>query len=134
MQIYSGIRPTESKLPAPENSFQLDDGSRIAEEIRKLLESHFDKRITLERIGRAFGLSSFQVLRLFQRHHGISPFAYLGRIRIERAVEMLLDGEPIAGVAVAVGFVDQSHMTKHFKRHYGVTPVKYRSLNGRACQ
>lgn len=130
MQIHAENDPAKTKLTAPADSSRAADRSQVAQEIKALLESRFDERITLRRIGRVFGLSSFQVLRLFQRHHGMSPFAYLGRIRIERAVEMLLDGEPIAGVAVAVGFVDQSHMTKHFKRHYGVTPVEYRALNG----
>ncbi|WP_241777546.1 helix-turn-helix domain-containing protein, partial [Streptomyces sp. CT34] len=38
---------------------------------------------------------------------------------------LLLDGRPPAEVATAVGFHDQSHLTRHFKRHLGITPGRY---------
>lgn len=63
--------------------------------------------------------------RSFTKAFGIAPHAYqLGR-RIDTATQCLLDGQPPAEVAVAVGFYDQSHFTRHFKRHTGTTPSRF---------
>jgi AraC-like DNA-binding protein len=53
------------------------------------------------------------------------PHAYLVQIRLLRAKALLRRGRPIAHVASATGFADQSHFTRHFKRLMGVTPAKY---------
>jgi AraC-like DNA-binding protein len=55
----------------------------------------------------------------------MSPYKCLLKLRIIAASNLLIKGEPIAQVAYDVGFFDQSHMTKHFKKEYGVTPHKF---------
>jgi AraC-like DNA-binding protein len=97
-----------------------------ANELRRLIEARQRERITLRELGRALGLSPFQVLRLFRRHHGVTPHQYLVRLRVAEASRLLRHGEPIAAVAAEVGFADQSHMARHFKRLLGVTPSHYR--------
>ena len=64
----------------------------------------------------------FHFLRAFSRQFGITPHAYLNQVRVHQARELILRGVPIARAAVDVGFVDQSHLTKRFKRLLGVTP------------
>ena len=56
---------------------------------------------------------------------GLTPHAYLNHIRVLRARDLLRQGCPIAQAAVNVGFVDQSHLHRHFKRIVGVTPGQY---------
>jgi len=53
------------------------------------------------------------------------PHAYQVRIRVEAARRMLLSGFAIATVAAELGFADQSHFTRHFRRVMGITPAQY---------
>jgi AraC-like DNA-binding protein len=50
--------------------------------------------------------------------------------RIDTARKRLLDGEPIALVAADVGFFDQAHFTRQFKRHVGIPPGRYAVSSG----
>ncbi len=64
-------------------------------------------------------------LRSFKRHYGLSPHAYDLCKRIALAKRALRDGAKPSHVAHTFGFVDQSHLTRHFKRLVGVTPFQY---------
>jgi AraC-like DNA-binding protein len=79
----------------------------------------------LERIT---GLTRFALARHFRRRLGTSPHRYATMRRLERA-KRLLDGDaPLAQAAAACGFADQSHMTRQFKRAYGLSPGAWRAL------
>jgi AraC-like DNA-binding protein len=71
------------------------------------------------------GLSRFQVARRFQQAYGMPPSAYLRQVRLRDARRRLAGGEAIGTVAVASGFADQSHLTRWFRRSYGITPGVY---------
>ena len=81
--------------------------------------------IDLETLASKVGLSRFQALRAFKRRYGLPPHAYQLCLRVARARSMLNAGAAPADVAVRCGFVDQSHLNRHFKRHLGVTPMQY---------
>ncbi|MEI9940708.1 MAG: AraC family transcriptional regulator [Pseudomonadota bacterium] len=81
--------------------------------------------IDLETLANRVGLSRFQALRAFKRRYGLPPHAYQLCLRISKARRLLLAGAPPADVAVHCGFVDQSHLNRHFKRIVGVTPMRY---------
>jgi AraC-like DNA-binding protein len=70
-------------------------------------------------------------LRSFKRHYGLTPHAYDLCKRIALARQALRSGAKPSHVAHTLGFVDQSHLTRHFKRLVGVTPCQY-SRAGRA--
>ena len=72
-------------------------------------------------------MSSYYLLRAFHRALGLPPHQYLMNVRIQRAQAMLSRRLPIARVAAACGFSDQSHLNRCFKRVLGVTPGRYRS-------
>lgn len=70
--------------------------------------------------------------RVFRRHYGVSIAAYLRRLRLDRAAAKLAGSDtPVARIAAEEGFADQSHFTRAFKRHTGVTPARYRLLTRR---
>lgn len=115
---------SRSRLVGPTDNKQ-GTAAGIAHTIRRLLDRHYAERITLDVIGDALGLSPFKILRNFQRCYGISPHRYLIERRVSKASALLLDGVRPAEVAVLVGFVDQSHLTKHFKRIWGMTPGRF---------
>ena len=105
-----------------------DDPGRvdeIAERLRDLLEAGEPDAVTLAAAGEILGASPAHLVRCFTRTFGIAPHAYVLGRRIEAARRLLLEGEPIAQVAARVGFCDQSHLTRHFKRHVGTTPGQY---------
>jgi AraC-like DNA-binding protein len=89
------------------------------------MRSCYDQPLTLQALGDAVGLNRFAVLRGFRRAVGISPHAFLIQVRVERAKQMLAAGIGIATVSQRVGFADQSHLNRHFKRLVGVTPAVY---------
>lgn len=89
----------------------------------EFIHDHLSEDISLHAIAGAVGMSPFHFSRLFKRSTGASPHQYLIQCRTERAKQMLLrSSESIADVALRLGFCDQSHMTTHFKRAFGVTP------------
>lgn len=92
----------------------------------EFIHEHIEKDISLQMIASTVGISPYHFARLFKRSTGLAPHQYHLRCRIERARQMLLKGEgQIADIAVRVGFCDQSHFTRHFKRIVGVTPKKF---------
>jgi AraC-like DNA-binding protein len=94
-------------------------------QIRDYLEAHAAEEVSLAHLSGLTGLSRFHLLRAFREEVGVSPFQYQTQLRIARARRLLREGCPIAEVALEVGFVDQSHLTRKFKRWMGVTPGQY---------
>jgi AraC-like DNA-binding protein len=82
-------------------------------------------RVPLADLTTETGLSRFQALRAFKRHFGLTPHTYQLRVRLGLAQKSLRAGARPADVAMDFGFVDQSHLTRHFKRFVGVTPAEY---------
>jgi AraC-like DNA-binding protein len=106
----------------------------LASELRDLLDARLFEGMTLTRAGWALGVSPAHLVRCFTRTFGIAPYQYLVARRIDAARKRLLDGEPIALVAAGVGFYDQAHFTRQFKRHVGVPPGHYASSAGGAAR
>jgi AraC-like DNA-binding protein len=98
---------------------------RLAADLRGLLDERLFERTTLAQAGRDLGASPSHLVRCFTRTFGIAPHQYVTARRIEAARRRLLDGEPIALVAAGVGFYDQAHFTRQFKRHVGTSPGRY---------
>ena len=104
--------------PAPHDSALI----RIVTDMIK--ERHAED-LLLEDLSAAVGLTPFQLIGLFNRCLGLPPHKYLTQVRLSRACHYLRRGMPIAYVAAATGFYDQSALTKQFKRCYGITPLQF---------
>lgn len=94
---------------------------------REHLEENFWRNTSLAELASLCSLSPFFLARAFARDTGLPPHAYLDGVRLRHARRLLDCGESIASVASAVGYADQSHLTKRFKRLYGITPGQYQS-------
>ena len=81
--------------------------------------------LSLPEAAAALGAHPTHLVRAFSREFGIPPHRYLTGRRLDRARRLLLAGERAADVAVAVGFHDQAHLTRHFRRLLGVAPAAY---------
>ncbi|WP_255542305.1 helix-turn-helix domain-containing protein [Azospirillum sp. INR13] len=84
--------------------------------------------VGLDELSAAAGVDRFRLNRAFRAAFGLSPHAYLVRLRLRAARRRLADGEAPALVAAEVGFADQSHLGRWFRRAYGMTPAAYRDL------
>jgi AraC-like DNA-binding protein len=94
----------------------------LARLVRERLDGGEAVPPTLDVIARELGLHPSQLVRAFHREYGLPPHRYLTGRRVDRARRLLLAGIPAATVAAEVGFHDQSHLTRHFRRVLGVTP------------
>jgi AraC-like DNA-binding protein len=93
---------------------------------RSLIEDRYAEDLALDDFARAAGLSRHHLIRAFRREVGLTPHAYLVDVRVRRAQDLLRGGERPATVAAAVGFADQSHLTRAFKARLAVGPGAYR--------
>lgn len=91
----------------------------------EFLQTHAGDHVSLEDTSRAAGVGPFHLIRLFKKYLGLTPYAYLTQIRVGRSRHLLRLGEPVAQVALEVGFADQAHFTKRFKQLTGTTPAFY---------
>jgi AraC-like DNA-binding protein len=97
----------------------------LAGELRDLLDERLFERTTLAEAGRDLGASPSHLVRCFTGRFGIAPHQYVTARRIDAARRRLLDGEPIALVAAGVGFYDQAHFSRQFKRYVGIPPGRF---------
>lgn len=102
------------------------------ERVCDYVHEHFSEHITMAQLSSEACLSQFHMQRSFLRIKGVSPYEYLMKCRIDRAGELLLAGGSLSAIAAEVGFSDQSHFTRFFKRLFGVTPGRFMALNTRA--
>jgi AraC family transcriptional regulator len=92
-----------------------------------LLDARFAEDLSLDALAAEVAMSKFHFVRLFKASTGLSPYQYLLKRRMEQARRLLQGGDlPIAQVALAVGFADQSAFASHFKKHFGHTPRQAR--------
>jgi AraC-like DNA-binding protein len=82
---------------------------------------------TLAELAALSGVSRFQLLRGFAHEVGTTPHAYLVQRRVRLARQLLAAGRSPATAAMLAGFADQSHMTRAFVRHVGITPGRYKA-------
>jgi AraC family transcriptional regulator len=96
--------------------------------VQEYIEANLADEIMLADLAAIAGVSSTHFCRAFHKSTGIASHQYLIRRRVERAKALLAEGElPIAQIALAVGFGNQSHMTTHFRRVVGTTPRRFRN-------
>ena len=107
--------------------------STTRQQIRDYLMAHLDEPIDVATLARMCGRSQFHFSRIFRREVGISPYRYVVHLRLRRAVELVRDGKlPLAQIAAATGFADQSHLSRWVKRVHGVSMTQLTSRR-RSC-
>lgn len=102
--------------------------SRVTDHVKR----HLAEPLSLRTLAELAGLSPWRFSIVFRQHMGVPPHRYISLCRIELARELLQQGVSAATVAGACGFYDQSHFTRHFKHHCGMTPGQYALLPANA--
>jgi len=97
---------------------------------KEFIESNMATGIALPVLAAECGLSTSHFARAFRASTGVAPYQWLLQRRVERARKLLLGTDlPIAEIAAACGFADQSHLSKVFARENGEPPAAWRRRN-----
>lgn len=111
----SATTTSETELPA------------AVRQLADQLESAPERPWTMTEIAGMVNLDPAHLSRLFRRHLGLPPIAYLARIRAERAAGLLARSDlSVARVGAMVGWPDPTYFARRFKALHGVTPTVYR--------
>jgi AraC-like DNA-binding protein len=98
---------------------------RAAKAVKEILDARLTDPPPLAALASDAGISPFSLLRSFRAETGLPPHTYLNQRRVRAARVLLGQGTRPADVAALVGFADQAHLTRHFKRIVGVPPGAY---------
>jgi AraC-like DNA-binding protein len=105
----------------------LKNSRQSMRQAKAFLSENLDRKISLADVSRAAELSRYHFLRVFKQATGLPPHLFRTLRRIDRAKQLLRDGQPLAQIALSVGFSDQSHFTNTFRKYTGATPGQYLS-------
>lgn len=101
-------------------------GQLSREAVRRVcdyIHAHLSQTITLAALAALVHLSPYHFARQFKAATGLPPYQYVLHCRVEQAKTLLMAGRhSISEVAQAVGFASQSHLTRHIRNAFGVTP------------
>jgi len=92
------------------------------------LEAHLEDTVHLDDMARIAGISGYHFHRMFRLSRGMAPHAWITAQRVKRARALLRGRMQIARISAACGFSSQSHMTRVFRNHTGLTPAGYRAI------
>lgn len=109
-----------SSSPPPKTRGML--GAAVLRQVRSYIEDNLDQPISVVTLARLSGRSRFHFSRLFSRAVGVSPHRYIVHVRLQRALQLILQGRlSLAEIAQCTGFADQSHLSRWVRRTYGVS-------------
>jgi AraC-like DNA-binding protein len=114
-------RPGDRKPGSKPRTLRLAGLSRV----RELIAADPATRPDIETLEAVAGLDRWALARQFRAAFGTSPSRFRTMRQLDRARRMMRAGLPLAESAAAAGFADQSHMSRLFKRAYGLTPAKW---------
>ncbi|MGE4264830.1 MAG: AraC family transcriptional regulator [Desulfovibrio sp.] len=121
-------RHTYERLPLQRAGQEHAAVARVKEHLRSRFEADANlPNLCLSDLANVACLSPYHFIRVFSRHTGLTPHAWLMQLRARKARELLRQGAAIADAAAQAGFADQSHLTKAFKRLLGYTPGHFRN-------
>jgi AraC-like DNA-binding protein len=119
--VAERIRALLGEPPAAEPANRSD----VAERLRAWLDARLFEPLTLAAAAAELDASETQLARAFRDVYGIAPYAYVIGRRLDVARDRILAGRPLADVAAEVGFFDQAHLTRRFRRFLGTTPGRF---------
>jgi len=109
----------------------LRDRENWPENVRRaaeFIELNFSRMISLDQLSEHVSLSKYHLIRRFSASTGMTPVAYLTRIRIEKAMDLLRGTElSIETIAERIGYSSGSYFIKAFRNLTGLTPGEFRS-------
>jgi AraC-like DNA-binding protein len=120
--ITERIRELLGERPSPTAPPPMPD---LAERARAILDARLFEHVTMAALAAELDTGPTQVAREFREAFGIPPHRYVLGRRLDAARDRILAGQSLADVAAEVGFTDQAHLTRRFRRFVGTTPGQF---------
>jgi AraC-like DNA-binding protein len=99
----------------------------VLRRVQEYVDSHLGEDLELEQLALTAGLSLHHFARAFKVSVGVPPHQFVLQRRMSLARDLLTGTDrPIADIAIAAGFADQSHLARHFRQSYAVSPIAFR--------
>jgi AraC family transcriptional regulator len=118
------LREYDAAVPGPKRRYGELPREKLVRAVA-YIQDQLDTDLTVSGIAQAVGMSPYHFTRLFKESTGQTPYQYVVDARVKKAKELLTTGKfTISEVAYHVGFADQSHLTRHFKKVFGLPPKK----------
>lgn len=121
-EITSAIADVLARHAKPDRSRHTSLDLTAMKRVRSMLLDDPTTQHPVGELERVAGLDRWTIARQFRAAFGTSPTRFRTMRRLDRARALMLAGRGLSEVAVLVGFADQSHLTRMFKRTYGLTP------------
>jgi two-component system response regulator YesN len=135
LETRSSMGILRSKHPGSQVEIAPQVNNRVVNHMLEYIHQHFREELRISDLSVFCEINPNYVSQLFKKEMNESFSAYLRRLRVRAATEMLRDsGEPIAAIAKAVGFNDYFYFAKVYKAVMNMTPSAYREQNARSFQ
>jgi AraC-like DNA-binding protein len=100
---------------------------RVLRRVQDYIDSHLSEDLELEQLALTAGLSLHHFARAFKKSVGVPPHQFVLQRRLTLARDLLSGTDrPIADIAITAGFSDQSHLARHFRQSFAVSPIAFR--------
>jgi AraC-like DNA-binding protein len=100
---------------------------RVLRRVQEYVDSHLSEDLELEQLARTAGLSLHHFARAFKTSVGVPPHHFVLQRRLSLARDLLSGTDrPVADIAIAAGFSDQSHLARTFRKRFAVSPSAFR--------
>lgn len=134
-ELIGRLRRERFELPLQERAQEAREPDAEPPTIQRIvtyIDQHCAEDLTLKKLAEIFFMNPVYLSQYFKAKTGMNYFAYLSRLRTERAKHLLLTSDMTIGdIARAVGGADYRTFTKRFRRMEGVSPSAFRKKNGR---
>ena len=120
--VARALGPRTSRVPGASRSRR-----RLVDRAKVLLAGDLSRRWTLAGIAREIGGSPVYLTQVFQQVEGLPLYRYHLRLRLARALDLIVGRDDLSDLAYDLGFSSHSHFSAAFKQHYGVTPAEFRA-------
>ncbi len=102
-----------------------DEITRDLDIIKREIIGNPELELSIDQMSQKVNISSYHMIRKFSDENGLTPHKFQMQCRIRKAQQLLRDGYKVIDVAQMVGFSDQSHLDRVFKKQVGITPEEY---------
>lgn len=113
-----------------EDTFLIDHKkcNYIVDDVKVFIQQNVGENITIKGICEALELSEAHFTRVFKNKTKMTPYSYVQSEKIKKAKELLKGNHEISEVALMLGFSDQSHFHRIFKKYVFITPNEYKNF------
>lgn len=100
---------------------------KVVSKVKSYIHDNYLENFSIAHLVQLTGYDEFKLIKKFKYYYNLPPHQYLLNLRIEKGKELLLNRHSLTEVAYTLGFFDQSHFIRHFKKINGITPKQFAS-------